>query len=150
MGLYYYSVGRGVNLLLNIGPNREGVLPQKDTEQLLAMGVEIRHRFDHPIGTFHQCKNEDKKWIYKPEEPQILDHVVIREDLSEGENVLQFKISVITAKSHQLLTIYEGKNIGQKAIIRFPAVKVRGVILEIAESDGTPIIKDMSFYHVGE
>jgi alpha-L-fucosidase len=150
IGLYYHSVGRGVNLLLNIGPNREGVLPRKDTEQLLEMGMEIRRRFDHPIGTFHQCKNEDKKWFYKPEEPQILDHVVIREDLSKGENVLQFKISVITAKSHQRLTIYEGKNIGHKAIIRFPAVKVRGVILEITESDGTPVIKDMLFYHVGE
>jgi alpha-L-fucosidase len=80
----------------------------------------------------------------------ILDHVVIREDLSKGENVLQFKISVITAKSHQRLTIYEGKNIGHKAIIRFPAVKVRGVILEITESNGTPVIRDMSFHHVGE
>lgn len=149
MGLYYQSVGRGVNLLLNIGPNREGVLPQKDTELLLEMGREIKRRFEHPVGTFHQCKNEDKKWIYKPKDPQILDHIIITEDLSKGENVLQYKVSIITAKSHQLVTIYEGKNIGHKAIIRVPAVKVQGVILEITECDGTPIIKDMSFHHVG-
>lgn len=150
MGLYYQSVGRGVNLLLNIGPNREGVLPQKDTELLLEMGREIKRRFEHSVGTFHQCKNEDKKWIYKPKDPQILDHIIITEDLSKGENVLQYKVSIITAKSHQLVTIYEGKNIGHKAIIRVPAVKVQGVILEIMECDGTPIIKDMSFHLVGE
>ncbi|GHH97830.1 alpha-L-fucosidase [Neobacillus kokaensis] len=150
MGLYYHSVGRGVNLLLNIGPNREGVLPQMDTEQLLAMGREIRRRFDHPTGTFEQCKNEGNKWIYTPEGAQLLDHVVIQEDLAKGESVSQFKISIITAKSQQLLTIYEGKNIGHKAIVRFPAVKVRGVILEIIESNGTPAIKNISFHHVGE
>ncbi|NUP99467.1 MAG: alpha-L-fucosidase, partial [Armatimonadetes bacterium] len=30
LGLYYYSVGRGCNLLLNFGPDRRGLIPERD------------------------------------------------------------------------------------------------------------------------
>jgi len=34
LGVYYYSVGRGSNMLLNIGPDNRGVLPEKDVQSL--------------------------------------------------------------------------------------------------------------------
>lgn len=49
MGLYYYSVGRGANLLLNIGPDRRGLLPEADVQRLREFGAEIRRRFSNPI-----------------------------------------------------------------------------------------------------
>lgn len=150
MGLYYSSVGRGANLLLNIGPDREGLLPSKDAERLRSFGEEIRNRFQNPIATLSQCTNVEQKWLYEPKQSHLLDHIVIQEDLTKGESVLSFKISIITAKSHRPVDIYEGRNIGHKAIIRIPTVKVAGVILEIMDSDGEPAIREFSFYYIGE
>ncbi|OAB44679.1 hypothetical protein PBAT_15575 [Paenibacillus antarcticus] len=150
MGLYYYSVGRGANLLLNIGPDRQGLLPTKDASHLQAMGEEIRRRFENPIATLKQCMQNKLEWIYEPTHPHLLDHIVIQEDLTLGEHVRNFQISVITEKTKRPFTVYEGQNIGHKAIIRIPSIKVQGVILTVTKTEGLPSIHDMSFYYVGE
>ncbi len=51
MGLYYLSVGRGCNLLLNIGPDRRGLLPDLDSRRLIEFGQEINRRFSKPVAT---------------------------------------------------------------------------------------------------
>ncbi|CAG7652193.1 alpha-L-fucosidase [Paenibacillus allorhizosphaerae] len=149
MGIYYSSVGRGANLLLNIGPDREGVLPEKDTQRLLEFGNEIRRRFGKPFAALDPSESENGRWTYTTAEPQLLDHVVIQEDLTNGECVRRFKLTVITAKSRRPFTVYEGTNIGHKAIVRLPAMKVRGVMLEVTESVGVPAIRSLSFHYVG-
>ncbi|ASN07285.1 hypothetical protein CFK40_03875 [Virgibacillus necropolis] len=150
MGIYYYSVGRGANLLLNIGPNRHGLFPEKDQQRLLEFGGEIRRRFDNPVATIDRFEQQEGKWIYHTEQPHLLDHVVIQEDLRKGESVENFKINIISEKSRQPITIYQGRNIGNKAIIRVPAIEVRGVELEVTESVGEPIIEELAIYYVGD
>ncbi|MEC0242812.1 alpha-L-fucosidase [Paenibacillus dokdonensis] len=150
MGLYYYSVGRGANLLLNIGPDREGLLPAKDTAQLQAMGEEIRSRFENPIASIEQCSPDKSGWCYEAAKPHLIDHILIQEDLTNGEHVRSFRINVTTEKTQRSITVYEGRNIGHKSIIRIPAIKVRGVQLEITDGEGVPSIRQLAFYHVGE
>jgi alpha-L-fucosidase len=150
MGIYYHSVGRGANLLLNIGPDREGKLPEKDTHQLLAFGQEINRRFSHPIATIDQWEKQDNKWVYKTEDAHLLDHIVIEEDLKDGECVHSFHLKILTQKTRQPVTIYEGRNIGNKAMIRIPPVKVCGVIIEITNHTGNPLLKEISIYHTKE
>lgn len=149
LGLYYLSIGRGSNLLLNIGPNREGLLPQKDTEHLLALGLEVRRRFSHPIASFDHCVLEHGTWFYEAKMSHLLDHIIIEEDLTLGESVKSFAIRVVTAHSAAVVTVYEGRNIGHKAIIRLPAVKIRGLVLDITESEGQPSIRSLSLHYAG-
>ncbi|OPA81194.1 hypothetical protein BVG16_02370 [Paenibacillus selenitireducens] len=150
MGLYYYSVGRGTNLLLNIGPDRQGLLPALDVKQLSDMGAEIRRRFDNPIATISGASNPSMEWVYEPAQPHLVDHIVIQEDLSEGEHIRQFQINIMTEKSHRTVPVYVGQNIGHKAIIRIPPVKARSIALAVTQTDGQPSIQEMSFYYVGE
>ncbi|WP_318615683.1 alpha-L-fucosidase [Sporosarcina sp. YIM B06819] len=150
MGLYYHSVGHGANLLLNIGPDREGLLPKKDEQRLLEFGAAISKRFANPLATLKDCQLREGKWEYWGEKSHLIDHIVIEEDLTNGESVQQFTITVTTAKTQRPTTIYHGINIGHKAIIRVPPIRVKGVTLEITKSDGEPIIREMSLYHVGE
>lgn len=149
MGIYYQSVGRGANLLLNIGPDRNGLLPEIDADRLKQFGAEIRRRFDSPFATIEQCKGNGHTWIYETEVPQMLDHIVLQEALAAGEQVRSFRIQIITQKSRRAVTIYEGRNIGHKAIIRVPAIKVRGVIVEITESDQEAVLQGLCLHHVG-
>jgi alpha-L-fucosidase len=51
MGMYDYSVGRGANLLVNIGPDRRGLLPDDDANRLLEFGEGLRtSRRRRPMG----------------------------------------------------------------------------------------------------
>jgi alpha-L-fucosidase len=47
--LYYVSAGRGANLLLNVPPNRDGLLQQEDIESLRAFGRYRRATFSHNL-----------------------------------------------------------------------------------------------------
>lgn len=38
VSLYYYLVGNGGNLLLNLSPDRRGLIPEKDRNNLLGFG----------------------------------------------------------------------------------------------------------------
>lgn len=44
LGIYYRSVGRGANLLLNLGPNRDGLLDADDCARVRKVSVELRRR----------------------------------------------------------------------------------------------------------
>lgn len=147
MGMYYHSVGRGANLLLNIGPDRRGLLPDIDTKRVLEMGTEIRRRFDHPIAVLNHGDQHGKHLHYEAETPHIVDHIIIQEDLSNGEHVQAFKIDIITAKTGKSVPVHEGQNIGHKAIIPIPPVNIRGLRLTVTKSAGSPVIKTLSIHH---
>lgn len=47
--LYYHSVGHGCNLLLNVGPDTRGLLPEPDVQRLQELGAELRRRLGSPV-----------------------------------------------------------------------------------------------------
>ena len=50
VGLYYRSVGRNANLLLNATPDPDGLIPEGDLPAYAQFGAEIRRRFGRPLG----------------------------------------------------------------------------------------------------
>jgi len=147
MGLYYLSVGRGANLLINIGPDRRGLLPDADREALLAFGAEIRRRFGNPLAEMADGKATDTCWEYAAKEPFYLDHVILQEHLSQGEAVRRFAIHVQTGVSGRLVTMYEGRNVGHKAICHFPLVACSKVVVEITEADRPVKLRSVSLHN---
>jgi len=134
VGLYYHSVGRGANFLVNIGPDRRGMLPDTDAARLKEFGDEIRRRFNNPIeSTFSQTENGG---IVKTGETKLINHLVLSEDLSEGESVCEFKIYAKSNRIYKKNCIYAGKTIGHKHIAIFPAIKASEIIIEITCSNG--------------
>ena len=149
MGLYYYSVGRGCNLLINIGPDRRGLLPDKDTQRLLEFGAEVRRRFANPVSTLADAVKTDAGWEFTFGEPVLLDHVVAQEDLRAGEHVRRFAVRINPNHQGQWITLWEGSNIGHKAICPFPAVAVRKLILELTEVDDEAELRSLSLHYAG-
>ncbi|HEY3377454.1 MAG TPA: alpha-L-fucosidase [Armatimonadota bacterium] len=148
MGLYYYSVGRGCNLLLNIGPDRRSMLPDKDSARLLEFGAEIRRRFGTPLATLADCREIDGGWAYLAEDPFQLDHVVLQEDLTAGEHMRRFAVQIVTAHTKtDPITIFEGYNIGHKAICSFPPLTCRGVRVVIQEADGPVRLRALELHN---
>jgi len=137
MGLYYYSVGRGCNLLLNVAPDRRGLLPDKDTARLLEFGAEIERRFGQPVATLEGFQQEDEtSWVYAPGERFLVDHAVIQEDLREGERARRFAVQILPGRDW--ISLFEGTNIGHKAICPFPLIGATKIRLKILEA-GAPV-----------
>jgi alpha-L-fucosidase len=145
MGLYHYSVGRGRNLLLNVGPDRRGLLPDRDAQSLLQFGAEIRRRFGDALVTQGDFTRQDSTWTYTPPLPGIwTDHVILQEDLTSGEHVRRFRIQAFPTHYGEPITVFEGYNIGHKAICGFPMLCAKKLRIEVLEADGPvelPIIQ---------
>ncbi|WP_066189712.1 MULTISPECIES: alpha-L-fucosidase [Gracilibacillus] len=149
MGLYYHSIGNGTNLLLNIGPDRQGKLPTADVERLYQFKEAIEHRFSNPLVSFSPFQRDGHCWRYRPEKPIFFDHVILEEDLTNGENIQQFQLTIKTKKSGVVCSVYQGQNVGHKQIIAIPPVMAKEVIIEVTESADEPKLRDIAVFHVG-
>ena len=120
MGLYYYSVGRGANLLLNIGPDRRGKLPARDEEALLRFGDTVRKSFSVSL----PCKSaKRKKKLTLSFETQLVNHVVLTEAIKGDNEIESFEIRACPFPYGDPITVYRGTTIGHKAICPFPTIR---------------------------
>ncbi len=134
MGIYYYSVGRGANLLINIGPDRRGLLPDADAQRLLDFGAEIRRRFANPLpATFTRT---DAAVSCQFEEPTLVDHVVLTESLTAAQPIERFTIRAYPYSYGPPVVVYEGHTIGHKAICSFPPFLTKQVEVTLEGTDG--------------
>jgi alpha-L-fucosidase len=136
MGLYLYSVGRGCNMLVNIGPDRRGLLPENEGDRLVEFGQAIRQRFANAFATLSDFQRQGNAWTLALPSQTLLDQIVLQEELRQGEHVRRFRISALFPHSQEATTIWEGYNIGHKAICPIPLLRVRGVRVEVLEADG--------------
>ncbi len=139
MGMYYYSVGRGINLLLNIGPDPRGLLPKPDSARLVEFGREIEKRFSNPIARIADMTRDEGRYQLELDEPGAVDHVVLSEDLSSGCMVRGYRIYAqpyLHAKED--IALCQGTGVGHKAVVRFPAIYLKKLVVEVVEpADGS-------------
>jgi alpha-L-fucosidase len=148
MGLYYLSVGRGCNLLLNVGPDQRGLVHEDDAARLLEFGREVKRRFGSPLCTLKDCRRDGSQWVYEPKAPFLMDHAIVQEDIAKGEHIRRYRIWMWPAPGGGPVCMYEGQSVGHKAICRFPQVKALKAALEIVQSDGEVAMGDLQFHNV--
>ncbi len=120
LDIYYRSVGHGANLLINIGPDRRGLLPKVDCKRLIDFGDEVGRRFDKALASTTGEGYEFTLHFDEPTPP--FNHLVIQENLSHGELVHEYEIDIETYESHGFnhkydnvwYTIGKGSAIGHK------------------------------------
>ena len=78
------------------------------------------------------------------DEPVAIDRVVMQEDISLGERVLQYKL--IGFADGKEIELASGSNIGHKHIDTFVSQKVDKIKLQILQSKATPQIKSFAVY----
>lgn len=124
MGLYYYSVGRGANFLINIGPDRRGLLPNEDKEALLKFGAQLRKNFDASLAC--EVTAEEKK-LTMTMPHQLVNHVVLSEEIDPDNEIESFEIKAYPYYYGIPVTVYRGTTIGHKAICQFPTIRTEKV-----------------------
>jgi alpha-L-fucosidase len=135
MGIYYYTVGRGANMLINIGPDRRGLLPGADAKRLLEFGDAIRRRFSCPLTDTFVYK--DGSYISELPEPALISHVVLTESFSFEEPTAGFTVKAYPYSYGPPVLVYEGKTIGHKAICQFPPFFTKKIEVTLNKAGGT-------------
>lgn len=143
MDMYYRSVGHNTSLIMGLTPNADGLLPQADVWRLKEWGDEIKRRFGSPRA---ETSGNGKRLTLKLKERTHINHIVLQEDIAQGERVREFVVEGKTKNGWQ--TIFEGSVIGHKFIHKFDEMVVNAVRLKIPESKGEPQIKRLSVYLV--
>lgn len=146
MGLYYLSVGCGANMLINIGPGRDGKLPEPDASRLLEFGAEIRRRFSNPVSTEFERRGD--KYVIKLGGRRLVNHLVLGEDIASGERIEGFRVTANIPVTGGQAQLYEGRTVGHKRIVLFPTIRASELTVEVTACDGSHSLASAAAYYV--
>ncbi len=143
MLMYCGSVGHNSTLILGLTPDAEGLMPEGDVQRLQEWGDEIKRRFGNPIA---QTLGEGETLELKLPAKQRINHVIIQEDIKNGERIRNYEIKAFVKGKWQ--TVADGTCVGHKRIQTFDAVTTNKIRLIIKASTATPQIKNLSVFYV--
>jgi alpha-L-fucosidase len=174
MSLYFKSAGRGANLLLNVPPDRRGLINEKDSAALMgfkalrdesfANNLVIASKAElHTKGSiFRRTKFTDGNpsssekltdykntslWV-KFDSVKKVNCIVLQEDLASGQHVSAARI--ILLNGIQAVKQIDITTIGRKRILVFPAQEISSIRLLIRDAKDAPVISEISAYLLPE
>src|SRR5271157_5092334 len=142
--MYYRSVGRNCNLLLNATPGPDGLIPEVNLRHYAEFGREIRRRFDSPLA---ETSGEGDVVELKLPHPQKIDHMVCMEDIAQGERVRAYEIDGLEVGG-AWTKLCDGISIGHKRIQQFEPKEISSVRLRVTKSVGKPLIHRLAAHSV--
>jgi alpha-L-fucosidase len=142
LSVYYCSVGRGAQLLLNIPANREGLLSDPDCASARIFGLELQKRFRKPLA---ETAGHGTEITLGLDAPAQIDTVILQEDIAKGERVRQYRIE--GRSGGQWRTLGEGSSIGHKRIQPLASIAVDALRVVATQSVGTPLFRSVAAFH---
>jgi alpha-L-fucosidase len=144
--IYYESVGRGANLLLNFAPDRSGLMPDEVVHRARQFGDEIRRRFARPVA---ETSGPGESLTLDLGGTVVIDHVVVMENLTGGQKIAEHCIEAMVDGRWQ--RIADGQTVGHKRISRVAPVAVSKVRFRCLKSiQGRPEIRRLAAYWAGK
>ena len=142
--IYYRSVGRGTQLLLNIPADRRGLLPDTDCAHAREFGNEIRRRFGRSVAETHGL---GEIVVLPLPSPARIDHVILQEDCSTGQRIQSYRLE--GRAQGKWMELGEGMSIGHKRIQPFNPGVFEAVRLIIPSSFDLPATRRLAAFNTG-
>jgi alpha-L-fucosidase len=134
MQLYYEMIGRGAGVIVNLVPDRSGLIPENLVAAAKEMGDEINRRLSKPVG---ETKGTGDLVTLQLSEPRQIDHIVTMEDLTDGQKIAEYEIQA--RLDGEWKTVAQGSTIGHKKIDRIEPITTDAVRFRCVKSIGTPV-----------
>ncbi len=144
LSVYYRSVGRGAQLLLNIPVNREGLLSDKDCAAAAWLGETIQRRFGTPIAATQGAGTSIE---LKLPHPTRVDAVVLEEETTLGERVREFKLEGLAGGAW--VPFGGGTAIGHKRIQPVTPKVVSSLRFTATQAVGRPALRRFAAFNTG-
>jgi alpha-L-fucosidase len=174
LDIYYRSVGRNANLLLNVSPDRRGQLPESDVARLRELWKVVSETFKtnlaegKPVTASNTRGNDpayapgkavdgDPSTYWVTEEgvtsatleidfgkPTAFNRSLVQEHIALGQRVEEHVLEAWDGQ--QWKTVITGTTIGHKRLERFPEVTASKVRLVIKKALACPTIRAFGVY----
>ena len=173
--IYLSSVGRGANLLLNIPPDRRGLLHENDVQSLLGWKKLMDETFATNLALGCKTKASAKRgksaqfaasnavdgdketyWATDDEivqgsieldlgKTQLVKYVLLQEYIRLGQRVRKFNIE--TWKDNTWQQVAQASTIGHKRILRLEQpIETQKIRINIEDSRACPVISNVEIY----
>jgi len=142
--IYYRSVGRGAQLLLNMPPDRTGRIPEADAARAREFGDEIRRRFGTGVG---EGAASGRQLDVSLGSAHRVDHVILQEAIGQGERVRGWRLEGYAWNHWQPLAT--GTAIGHKQIVPIAADGYTILRLTVTDALGEPVIQRLAAFNTG-
>ena len=172
--IYLTSVGRGSVLLLNVPPDRRGLVHENDIRSLQGFRKLLNEAFSNNLATGATAKassyrgkslqfspknmidgDEETYWATDDDvvtgsfelelsEPQTVSYVLLQEYIPLGQRIKSFRVEVWN--NNRWETVSEATTIGYKRILQINPVKTSKIKIEITDSKACPVIANVEIY----
>ena len=148
VNIYYRSVGCNSVLLLNIPPDRRGLIHEIDVQRIKELSEYINKTFatnyvEKGSQEWTAQVGESKEYDVKP--GAMVNTFLIQEDITKGQRVEDFLVEVYSNGAWQYAT--EGTTIGYKRLLRFSDCQPEKVRVTIRGSRATANISNVGLYY---
>jgi len=178
LDIYYSSVGRNSNLLLNVPPDRTGRIHKNDSIRLMEFRKALDEIFDEDLAkpakaTSDQIRGNsnqyspsnllnddyDSYWTTNDDvlsasveidlgEAKTFNRILLQEYIPLGQRIAKFNVEAWINGNWQ--EIASETTIGYKRILRFPATSTDKIRINIQNSLACPILNKVSLFMAAE
>lgn len=146
--IYFQSVGYNSVLLLNIPPDRRGLIHEADVACLREFAAYRRQTFANNSVQNGQTPwtaraGEQREYALKP--GSTINVVLLQEDIARGQRVEDFTVEARVGGTWQQLG--KGTTVGYKRMLRFPAVEADALRLTIGQTRLEANIANVAAYY---
>lgn len=168
LDIYYSSVGRNSVLLLNIPPDKRGLINEQDQKNLQEWkniidntfktnflkrakitsvnGINTKALLNGNTSDYWTTKGHDTTATIQIDLPekQTFDVLLLQENITVGQRMEKFNLEYFDGRNWQ--QIIEGTTVGAKRLIRFKPVTAQKIRLNITSSRLNPTLTAMGLY----
>ncbi len=148
VNIYYRSVGCNSVLLLNIPPDKRGLIHEVDAERIKELSAYLTKTFAHNAITDQERawsaeEGESREFSVQPN--TLVNTLLIKEDITRGQRVEEFSVEVYN--NGEWHYVAGGTTIGYKRLLRFAECNAERVRITIHASRGTANIQEVGLYY---
>ena len=148
VNIYYQSVGCNSVLLLNIPPDRRGLIHETDVQRIKELSDYIAKTFAENYVTdetalWQAQVGQSKEYNVKP--GALVNTFLIQEDITQGQRVEDFLVEVYVNGAWQYAA--EGTTVGYKRLLRFSDCQPEKVRVTVRGSRGVANISNVGLYY---
>lgn len=176
MDIYYASVGRNANLLLNVPPDRSGRIHPNDSTRLMEFRAALDKAFEANLaqGKISASSTRGNSKTYAAENildgcfdtywttddevttasielnmgaPRTFNRLLLQEYIPLGQRVSGFNVEYWDDADNAWNTLAEATTIGYKRILCLPEVTTGRIKINITHSLACPLINNLALYH---
>ena len=165
--IYYSSVGKNSLLLLNLPPDKRGLIHENDIRSLQEMTRILNETFrnnllesaqlssvdatlctDGVLETYWQGNGNNDAIEITFGKRQLFDRLLLQENITEGQRIEDFALECWM--DNQWKVVAEGTTIGYKRILRFDPVETEKARIVIRQSRDLPQVSEIGVYKASE